>query len=150
MKGNHKVKHVSRMANGHKRISISPRIAGKVRLLIDGQRHYRDSLESARQLAHRIAQKILLNRQQKQGSPFRSAEDGRSWVEYRLIIEEKPFSELPEIGSLEDECRRIELAEKRSQGIIPRVIIERYPPGKRVSAYESAQAGRPETNRRKF
>lgn len=143
MKGEYKVKSTNPTPDGHKRITLNKPIAGKVILLVDGQEHYRDSIESARWLAHRIIDKKILRTQKRRGLVSTS-------IEYRMIIPDLPISELPEIGSIEDECRRIELAEKRKKGIGPKVIIERYPEGKPVHGFPKGQAGRPETNRRRF
>jgi len=150
MKSKYKVTSIQRTADGHKRISLTKPIAGKVRLMIANQTHYRDSLEDARWLAHSIAQQIFLKRQQKRNSPFHSTEDDRTWVEYRMVIEDIPLSEMPEVGSLEHECICMELMEKYRQGKGPKVIIERYTQGRQVQGYEKGQAGRPESNRRKF
>lgn len=143
MKGEYKVRSATPTRDGHKRITLNKHVAGKVVLLVDGQEYYRDSIESARWLAHQIIDKKILRTQKRRGLVNNS-------IEYRMIIQIIPISELPEIGSIEDECRRIELAERRRKGTFPKVIIERYPQGKTVHGYEKGQAGRPETNRRRF
>jgi hypothetical protein len=154
MKEKFKTDSIDRKPDGHKVIRVIPSTPGKVWLVINKASYNCNSVNAARLKARTVSEKILLarrERQRREQERIRTEEnseygcllsgDDKSWVEYQIVVEsDDPMNE----GS-----QRYFIPGK-DMVFCKEILPERYPQGKPPQGYEKGQAGRPETNRRRF
>ena len=154
MGNRYNIKSVRRSTDGPRRLKLVKAETGKVWLVI-GRRYYNcDTIGQARSLAHQECQQILHDRKEKlkhfQESPIDELDlefGGHElhgvacpWVEYKIIVQS---------DVMKDGYQKFLLPHGRVI-VCERILTERYPQGKPVQGFEKGQAGRPESNRRKF
>jgi hypothetical protein len=158
MKDKFKIEATTNTGDGHKRIKLAHQTTGNVSLVINTKSYECDSLKSARALAHRICRRVLSAREKRMKENeehpecrFQLYDDDKKWVEYKILL--KDTSNIESLNPPEDDFHTSLYEDERVEANRPhhQVIIERYPQRKAaVRGYEKGQAGRPESNRRKF